>query len=143
LLKKEFQASFDSLHEILTLVAVQARECGFQDSHLSRLELAVEEAIVNIIHYANLPKTATIKVSIGSTAQKQSLKVIIEDSGLPFNPIIHGKIFNPSEEVNPDELGGYGIYFILVIMDCVEYKRENGFNIMTLTKHVKESPPLL
>ncbi|MGC8976822.1 MAG: ATP-binding protein [Candidatus Ratteibacteria bacterium] len=62
------------------------------------------------------------------------IKIEIMDDGIPFNPLIF----------NPDEIDfGFGIDFIKVMVDYVEYKRENGYNIVILKKKrrkCKKSP---
>ena len=60
---------------------------------------------------------------------------IISDSGVAFDPTQ-----KPDTDitlgVQERRIGGLGILMVKTIMDKVEYRRENGKNILSMTKHI-------
>jgi anti-sigma regulatory factor (Ser/Thr protein kinase) len=97
------------------------------------LELALEEAIVNVIKYAYPESKGKIKIQCIHLPQT-GIKVILSDEGIPFNPLLreYKKDVDVIEKVQP--VGGLGIFLILSIMDNVDYEFNDGCNILTLTK---------
>ncbi len=133
---KSFEAKLDSLYSMLNLIKSYAEAMGFEDKDLSRIELASEEALVNIIEYAYSEKeNGVVEISLaGASAGELQIKII--DEGIPFNPLSNSKKFKiKSFETNPT-IGGYGTYFIIELMDRVEYERQGNANILTLIKQL-------
>ena len=99
-----------------------------------KLRLAVEEAVVNIIEYAYAPGAeGTIMLTI--TADRQHLRFVMTDSGIPFDPTEKTKADTTlSAEDRP--IGGLGILLVRELMDTINYERTNGKNILTLTKNI-------
>ena len=66
-------------------------------------------------------------------ANEVQLKIIITDSGKPFDPTTKEKIDTtlPAEE---RMIGGLGIHLVREIMDSINYERTNGKNVLTLRK---------
>lgn len=134
-MEKQFAASLTSLHEMLAFVVKQAAAAGLKNEDLSKLELCVEEAFVNIIHHSNLTSSLPITVECRQT-QLQGVEVAIKDYGTPFNPLEYSKT-PPIDEMDTLEdppIGGYGIYLMKKLLDNVEYKRVNDTNVLILTK---------
>lgn len=128
---KRFPASLDYLHAMLQFVCDHGRQAGFQEPILYQVELAVEEALVNIIMYAFEHKNETIEIDCVSW-KHQHFDVVIMDRGIPFNPLNAKKLSSVSGH---ESQGGWGIFFILKIMDEVHYRYEDGKNILTLIKY--------
>ena len=135
-MNKVFSASLDTLYEMLNFIKEQAEIFGFDPVCISQIELAAEEAIVNIVSYGYpSDQKGTIEISC-FPAQDGSigLKIMIKDDGIPYNPLTTKKTESISliEKRVP---GGFGVFFILKIMDEVEYKREDNANILILVKY--------
>jgi anti-sigma regulatory factor (Ser/Thr protein kinase) len=127
---KNFQASLDHLYGMLDFIREEAEEAGFSHSIVSKIELACEEALVNIIHYGYPDYRGNIEIACVRPSSK-GIKIIIKDRGIPFNPLTIAKKLDP-KTANPKE--GYGVFFILKIMDEVRYNREDNCNVLTLIK---------
>ncbi len=98
------------------------------------LNLALEEAVVNVMNYA-YPKGAYGEVNIEAIANNKCLKIIIKDSGIPFDPTKQGEVDTTlSAEERP--IGGLGIYLVREIMDSVNYEYVDHKNILTLRKNL-------
>lgn len=96
------------------------------------INLAVEEAVSNIIYYAFNDKVRH-EIGISFSLENNRLTISIIDDGLPFNPLEkdHPDITLTAED---RPVGGLGIYLILNIMDEVTYERLDNRNILTLHK---------
>ena len=96
------------------------------------LNLALEEAVANVIQYA-YPAGSDGLVDIEAIICPGELKLIISDSGVPFDPTAAPEVdITLSAEERP--IGGLGIFLVRQIMDTVSYLRAEGKNILTMTK---------
>ncbi len=100
-----------------------------------KLQLALEEAVVNVMEYA-YPAGRQGDVNIRATFDGHLLRLIISDSGIPFDPTEATAVDTTlSAEERP--VGGLGIMLIRELMDIINYEREGGKNILTLTKKIE------
>ena len=105
---------------------------GFDMSTTLGINLALEEAVVNVMSYAYQPGT-TGNVNIEAIANETRLKFIISDWGTPFDPTAEKEVDTTlSAEERP--IGGLGIHLVRQIMDSINYERIDGMNVLTLRK---------
>ena len=100
-----------------------------------QLQLAVEDAVVNVINYAYPPDT-TGDVNIEALASDTQIQFIISDSGTPFDPTLQPDA-DTSLSAEQRPIGGLGIFLVRQIMDTVAYHHDGTHNILTLTKTLK------
>ena len=100
----------------------------------NQLRLAVEEAVVNVIDYA-YPVGTEGNVEIRMMFNGRRLKIMIIDSGIPFDPTMKEKA-DTTLSAKDRQIGGLGILLVRELMDSINYERENGKNILTLIKQV-------
>lgn len=134
-MEKLYSASLDVLHEMLEFVRVNAIRAGFEEIEVVKIELAVEETVVNIINYAypNSRGALSLKCEI---VENSSFSVTVTDKGPPYNPLSYFEPFDQNATLESRKVGGYGIFLILTLMDEVHYKRENDSNVLTLIRHL-------
>lgn len=128
-----FSAEIASLHAMLSWVRKELEESHFSDPELKRIEIALEEALVNIIQYAYVGKKGVIEMTF-SDYLPDHVEIIIKDYGIPFNPLENRKKVDPSASLEERSIGGLGIVFIEKLMDHMEYIREGEANVLTLKK---------
>lgn len=109
-----------------------AEKMGFGSSDLYKIELAAEEAFVNVIHHSYEDKGGGVLISISSDAG--SMKITIADSGKPFNPLVQKPQADHEASLEERQMGGLGLLFIRKCLDEVSYQRKNHQNILTLIK---------
>ena len=105
------------------------------DSSMTRnIRLAVEEAVVNVMDYA-YPSGKEGTVNIKALSNKNSLKIVITDTGAAFNPT---EAANADTSLSAEDrpIGGLGILLVRELMDSINYERSDGKNILTLTKNI-------
>jgi anti-sigma regulatory factor (Ser/Thr protein kinase) len=126
-------AKIENLNRCVELVSSCAKKLGFGKNTVNRIELATEEAIVNIFKYSYRDCDGDVEISCKS-GQGDVFIIEIKDSGVPFNlldaPELH---FTPDKDFANHRVGGLGIFLIRSTMDEIKYKRETGTNILTLS----------
>ena len=111
-----------------------SEENGMDMEMSMNINLAVEEAVVNVMNYA-YPEGTVGEVWIDASMADGLLTITIADCGSPFDPT--GKedpdINLPAEERS---IGGLGILLVRQFMDTVTYQHTDGKNILTLVKKI-------
>lgn len=130
-------ATLEATDEVLAFVDEQMESYHCDPSIQLPIDVAVEELYVNIAHYAYRPDKgpATVRVDV----EPDPLTVIITflDEGMPYDPLSKSDPdFSLPVEARP--IGGLGIYMVKNSMDAVEYRYENGRNILTIRKQFHE-----
>lgn len=99
----------------------------------SRLELVLEEIILNICDYAYKKNDGFIELK--TWADQNNFFVQIQDSGKYFNLLEFDK---PDTEslIEDRKIGGLGIHFIKNFTSTIEYKRENNKNIIKFSVRI-------
>ena len=122
--------------QLATFVEEVCEDIGFDTSTTMQMNLAIEEAVVNVMEYA-YPSDVQGEVRINAVANDVRLKIIISDDGMPFDPTTRGEV---DTTLSADErgIGGLGIYLVRRIMDSINYERVNGQNVFTLRKRLKK-----
>ncbi len=100
-----------------------------------QVNLAVEEAVVNVMNYA-YPQGMVGIVLIEAAANDERLKFVITDSGMPFDPTTRPQV-DTSLSVDERPIGGLGIHLMRQYMDSMNYERIGGQNVLTLRKDLK------
>jgi serine/threonine-protein kinase RsbW len=129
---RHFFASLDQLHEMLLWIREEAAKMGFDSSELYKIELAAEEAIVNVIHHSYGNQKGKVEIAVDSLPDR--LQITISDEGAPFNPLAKKTKKDLGAPLEEREMGGLGLFFIRKCLDEVSYQRKNNQNILTLIK---------
>lgn len=120
--------------QLAEFVETVAEEKKLSQSLAMNLNLALEEAVTNVILYA-YPNGSDGLVDVEAIMREHSLEFIITDSGKPFDPTAAPDTdINLSVEERP--IGGLGIHLIRQLMDQVCYQRKDDKNILTMTKKI-------
>lgn len=108
---------------------------GIDMATTMKLNLAIEEAVVNVMNYA-YPQDTFGDIKIEAKGDDNLLEFIISDTGTPFDPTTKAEVDTTlSAEERP--IGGLGIHLVRNIMDSINYERANGKNILALIKKLK------
>lgn len=105
---------------------------GFDMSTTMKLNLAIEEAVVNVMNYA-YPAGVKGDVYIAAQANDERLKFVISDNGTAFDPTAKSEV-DTTLSAEERSIGGLGIHLIRQIMDTINYERIDGKNVLTLRK---------
>ena len=101
---------------------------GMDKKGLKKLEVAAEEAIVNILHYSQASE-----IEMVLSIQMSAFSIQLSDDGIAFDPTAHV----PNEKATDErQVGGLGIHLIRQIVDELHYERKENKNILTLVKKI-------
>ncbi len=113
-------------------------EAGVDMATAMQLNLAIEEAVVNVMNYA-YPAGTQGEVSLSASVQGDTITFVLSDSGTPFDPTAQEDA-DTSLSAEDRPIGGLGIFLVKQLMDSVIYERTEGKNILTLTKKLVGIP---
>ncbi len=108
---------------------------GFDEQTTGSMNLAIEEAVVNVMTYA-YPRGTKGTVNIEAISNDERVKFIISDNGVPFDPTVVAEA-DTSLSAEERNIGGLGIYLMRHLMDSVNYERIGELNVLTLRKKLK------
>ena len=110
-------------------------EVGMDMPTMMQLNLAIEEAVVNVMDYA-YPAGEEGEVVVDAVVNDGQLQIVIKDQGTPFDPTAKGEV-DTTLSAEERKIGGLGIHLIRTIMDTVSYERVGDSNVLTLTKKIQ------
>lgn len=128
-------AVIESLPELLQWVHDQIQASGLPVKIARKFELALEEAIVNVIEYA-YPEEAGSIVLKAIFFPEQKFEFVIEDQGIPFNPLNEIKVDQSDEQ--EIAIGGLGITFLKTCVDHAHYERLENTNVLKVIKNLSQ-----
>lgn len=129
-LRTKCAASLKNLPAIVEKVLAAAANCNISKDQAGQLELAFEEAMVNVCSYA-YPEGEGGAVEVVAGNNPEGFFVQIIDDGAPFNPLTSPPP-NLDVDIADRKIGGLGIHLIRNLMNNVKYRRENNQNILEL-----------
>ncbi len=130
---KPFPATLTHLPKIMSWVRLHIEKTTLSSTEKKQVELALEEAIVNIIKHADVEKEFSLSCTL---EPKRQIEFILTDPGKPFNPLVQKSRLDPEAPLHERNEGGLGIVFMKKYMDGVLYRREEDQNILTLIKNL-------
>jgi len=139
--EQDFPAKISETRNVIEFVLHYAQRANLSQDKLNSIELAVEEAALNICKYADLEETAVNLTSYAYCDKGKFLvrienntsafKVSLIDSGKAFNPLTIGTP-NLNGSLEDRKLGGLGIHLMRSVVDDIHYSRNNNLNVLTL-----------
>lgn len=132
---KVFPAILSSLDQIMQYMRDVIYNSSICPREGKKFEVALEEAVVNIIHYAYQTPSGVIEIACSLDDSKENIVVYLKDRGIPFNPLEKEEV-SPPKDLDSQKIGGLGIHFIKKMVDLIDYKFENGENTLILIKKI-------
>lgn len=122
------------LHDVRRFVEKHALEAGFSQSTVNAIKIAVDEACTNIIKHS-YDGDASEEVEIEVAITEGHLRVCLRDEGEPFDPSTYQEpdLARLTERRRP---GGLGVHLMRRCMDDVQYRTDQDFNEVCLTKRL-------
>lgn len=111
-----------------------AQAHGIDTKTLTKLNLALDELVTNIVNYA-YPDGETHSFTLEVQRQGNQLEAELIDDGIPFNPLDMPDADTESD-IDERQIGGLGIHFVRQTMDEVQYRFERGRNHLRLIKQI-------
>ncbi|MBO5555566.1 MAG: SpoIIE family protein phosphatase [Oscillospiraceae bacterium] len=124
-------AAVSNLDRVLAFVDQTLEEMDCPMKAQMQIDLALEEAFVNVASYAYGSGQGTVTIELD--AEPGTVTIRLVDQGMPFDPMAKADpdLTLPTEE---REIGGLGIFMVKKSMDEVRYEYRDGQNILTMKK---------
>jgi len=122
-------AAVENLEAVIGFIEECADRCCLDTKKKFGLLVAVEEAFVNVCHYAYPNGSGDIELSCD--CKGDTFTVEIADRGMPFD-VLSLPDPDTTADIMDREIGGLGVYFIRKMTDEVSYRREDGRNILRM-----------
>lgn len=132
---KTFSSGLQNLSYMLQWVRGYLADQGIDPKAIRRIELASEEALVNVMQHAYGEKKGNVEIRLEIGPERITLS--IRDWGPPFNPLQNVPVVDVNATLDERETGGLGIYLMHQVIDEVVYSREQNTNLLTLVKYIR------
>ena len=127
LLSIKLPAKLENLERWMNSVSDCAREQGFDQKRIGKIELALEEALVNICNYSYPEEPGDAEVSCKQDNSRFIIEIV--DSGIPFD-MTSLPAPDLTASIEKRKIGGLGIFLIKKMVDEVKYRREGRFQYL-------------
>jgi len=108
------EARLDRLGHARRWVGRQAAAVGFDEEAVAAWQLALDEALTNIIRHAYEGRGGPIRVETDFDGER--MRVVVEDEGLRFDLSAYAP-----PDLETASIGGYGIFLMQRVLDDVAY----------------------
>ena len=112
---------------------LEALDCSMKAQ--MQIDVAIDELFSNIARYAYPDGPGKATVGIEFDEENRMCSVVFSDEGIPFDPLAQ-QAPDTSLPLMDRPVGGLGIFLVKKTMDAVEYRHENGRNILTVRKRI-------
>lgn len=133
-MKKELHLTNDvsQVVELGEWIERLGEELALNPADVFQLNLALEEAVVNVMNYAYPGQTdMPIVLSVSADEGADGIVFRLTDNGVPFDPT---RAEMPDVTLSAEErnIGGLGIFLVEQLMNRVAYEREGESNVLTM-----------
>lgn len=129
------QAKVENIRQVVAFVEEELEAMGCAMKAQMQLSIAVDELFTNIACYAYAPGSGMATVRVEAISDGQQARITFIDQGVPYNPL---KKEDPDITLSAEErpIGGLGVFMVKKTMDEMDYRFENGNNILTIVKTI-------
>ncbi|MCQ3813499.1 MAG: ATP-binding protein [Acidimicrobiia bacterium] len=120
----ELQRLADAIEEF-------AEREGWSPDLAFKINLVLEEMVMNVITHGNVDGLAEIQVKVTSSEDSVALQLV--DNGVAFDPLTDAPEPEIAGSVQERHIGGLGIHLVRTMMDHISYERAEGRNLLTMT----------
>jgi serine/threonine-protein kinase RsbW len=131
-------ARAESISAFREFVRSGAVAAGVPTDEFEKLDLVLEEILINVARYAYAPAEGVVEVSCWGEGGG-SLRVEIGDYGCVFNPL-DADPPDFSRGLADRAIGGLGVFLVRSMVDSIDYRREGGRNVLSFTFPNTEPP---
>jgi len=128
-------AATENISKITAFVDAELENIGCPPKANAQIDICIDEIVANIAHYAYGSETGNATVRLDFDEAERIVSLAFIDSGMPFDPldVPEPDITSPLAE---RPIGGLGLFMVKNMMDSMDYRREDGHNILTISKRI-------
>lgn len=120
------------LDNVIFFIEAFLEQNGFDKKSVMQMSIATEEIFTNICSYADIPENSLVKIDAYMESEDRAA-IRFHDSGTAFDPLAQ-KAPDAKLPASKRKEGGLGIYMMKKLVSHVDYRYENGMNILTIIK---------
>ena len=120
----------EELERITQSIEAFAEEEEWPPDLLFRINLVIEELVLNIMDYGHDDNEHEIEIALTSAADAVTINIV--DEGHAFDPMTDAPEPDTSGAIENRSIGGLGVHLAKEMMDEMNYRRENGRNHLSL-----------
>ncbi|MCY3880573.1 MAG: ATP-binding protein [Chloroflexi bacterium] len=120
----------DELERISGAIEELGQQDDWPDDLVFRVNLVLEELILNIMDYGQDGEDPDISLEIES--EDNSISIELSDRGRPFDPLTEAPEPDLTASVGERRVGGLGVHLTKTLMDDVQYTHEGGRNRLSI-----------
>ena len=126
-------AKVESITAVTAFLEQEMEALGCPEKQKMQICVAADEIVTNISMYAYAPGTGDFTVNFAFDGEERAAGITFVDEGVPFDPLAKD---DPDVTLSAEErqIGGLGIFLVKKTMDGMDYRREDGKNILTIRK---------
>jgi anti-sigma regulatory factor (Ser/Thr protein kinase) len=136
-LKIVLNNTLSELHRIPAALAGFSRRHTLSPKVVHDLNLALEEILTNVIAYGYTDDRKH-EIHVRLIARAGEVSAEVEDDGRPFDPLAQPEP-DITKSIDQRTVGGLGIHLVRNLMDGLEYKRQNGRNLLIMKRKTEEA----
>lgn len=133
----EVEATLDSLPMVGLWLRDAARDGGLPDDVAFGLDLAVHEAVENVVRHGRV-NGASHRIELRIHSDERRVEVVIVDDAAAFDPLSVPP--PPPQRLERLIAGGQGVQLMRHFTDEMHYRRETGRNVLTLARRLGPRP---
>ena len=122
--------SMETVPQVAEFMETEMEKFEISPKISMKMLISIDEIYSNIVRYSGATEAI---VSIKKS--DNTLKLQFKDNGKPYNPL-DSKEPDITASAEDRSIGGLGIFMVKKMLDKVEYKYVDNYNILTLTKNL-------
>jgi anti-anti-sigma factor len=107
------------------------RENGYANDLINDVELAADEAVTNVVEHA-YQYDSRRSLNVELRLERDQVQVLVRDQGQAYQPAVAQ--VDLDKHIAERRTGGLGVHLMHTMMDQVDYRREDGSNLLVLSK---------
>jgi anti-sigma regulatory factor (Ser/Thr protein kinase) len=131
----ELNSQLSDLKALSQHLITFGRNIGLSELCISEINICLDELFTNIVLYG-FKDDREHKIKFTIKMDDNILIAIIEDDGVPFNPL-KKKAAELPVNVESAKIGGLGIHITKEMVDKISYERKQGINRLTIKKSIQ------
>ena len=115
---------------LVDLLEAFGPQSGLTDDATFKLTLALDEIVANVVRHG-FDDDREHRIEVKVTVDDRTVTASVEDDGLEFDPR-EAPVPDLDLPIEMRKPGGLGMHLVRATMDSVEYRRQEGRNILTV-----------
>jgi anti-sigma regulatory factor (Ser/Thr protein kinase) len=126
-------ATVENIETVTAFVDEQLEALDCPMKAQMQIDIALDEILSNVAHYAYAPGTGPVTVRVGLDEATGMALVTFIDRGVRYDPLAKEDP-DVSLSVEEREVGGLGIFLVRKTMDDMTYEYVDGRNVLHIRK---------